>query len=236
MAGSSPLTLKFGVDFADAQKGLASFAANAAAQLANLGARALEAKKTFDTVSGAVTALKSVGTGELFAVGLTAVAGFEALKFAIDATAKAAADAEAQLQKLSDIGSKSTGAGVGTTFFQSWTQQAKDLHLQVSDLEGMLNNARAASTTSLAEGDNTGQSSIQDRISEHVKAGNLAPSAETDFAGAATQEVAHPRRARSSSTSCRPRAPSLRPSTSRTRCSARRSRRSCATASTWSAK
>src|SRR4051812_42710148 len=65
-------------------------------------------------------------------------AGFEAVKFALDATDQAAKAAMERLDGLVKIATQARGAGVGTSFLQAWTGQAKELRTEVSTLEGML--------------------------------------------------------------------------------------------------
>jgi hypothetical protein len=72
---------------------------------------------------------------------LGAVAAVEMLSAAIyDASAALAGN---------KIGAEAASAGVGTTFFQSWTQQAKDLNHETSDMVAMLEKFREASTDSI---------------------------------------------------------------------------------------
>jgi hypothetical protein len=126
------------------------------------------------------------------AMAKAAVAGFiafEAVKFALNETDKAAKAAQERLESLVKIGTQAQGAGVGTTFLQSWTQQARDLHVEVRTLEGMLEHARQASTLKIGEGENGATSAMIDRLKQNVMAGNLEGGALEKFIGAKDQEA-----------------------------------------------
>jgi hypothetical protein len=125
------------------------------------------------------------------AMAKTAVVGFlafEAVSVALKVTDDAAKAAQERLEALVKIGSQAQGAGVGTTFFQSWTQQARDLHVEVRTLEGMLEHARQASTVKIGEADVAATSAMIDRLRQNVMAGNLGQSALDRFIGAKDQE------------------------------------------------
>ncbi|WP_131193723.1 hypothetical protein [Lichenihabitans psoromatis] len=138
-------------------------------------------------VIGKVTGLNS-------ALGALKVAGgaflaFEALKFVIDETNRAAEDAAKQLQKLVDIGNKAKDASVGTSFFQGFIGQAKELGVEASQLESVLTSARDAFKTNIGEGTGAASSTAGDRVQQNVLAGNLPASSATALAQADTVEA-----------------------------------------------
>jgi hypothetical protein len=183
---SSALVLKFSTDLAGAQKNLTNFAASAAGNLASIAGKAQDAKKALDFLG------QNAGLIKVGVVGLGAVA---ALKVAIDLVGEAAAAAQANLDKLVKIGAGAAKAGVGTSFFQAWTGQAKALNLEVSDMVGMLEKFREASTQSILEGGKSGGADLRtgmagaDRIKQNALAGYLPNSALTSFMGAGSEEA-----------------------------------------------
>lgn len=138
----------------------------------------------------AAEGLQSLGGVGNLAAGLGgAVAGFLALKFAVDQTTAAAQAAQERLAELVKLGVQARDAGVGTTFLQSLTGQAKTLGTEVSSLTSMLDKAREASTTRIGEGDGKASSSILDRLRQNVMAKNLDANALDRFTGADSQEA-----------------------------------------------
>ena len=183
---SSALVLKFSTDLAGAQKNLTNFAASAAGNLASIAGKAQDAKKALDFLG------QNAGLIKVGVVGLGAVA---VLKVAIDLVGEAAAAAQANLDKLVKIGAGAAKAGVGTSFFQAWTGQAKALNLEVSDMVGMLEKFREASTQSILEGGKSSGADLRtgiagaDRIKQNALAGNLPGSALSNFTGAGSEEA-----------------------------------------------
>ena len=125
----------------------------------------------------------------LFA-GVGAFAGFEALKFALDEVVKAAEHAEAELAALVKIGDDAKGVGVGSTFFQQFTEGSKKLGLEAEDLTKILDNLKSASMVSLGTGDDAKNptSSAQDAIAAEIAAGNLKKGDGKAFDDAGSQE------------------------------------------------
>lgn len=114
---------------------------------------------------------------------------FEAVKFALNQVDQAAKAAQERLQALVAIGAKAQGAGVGTTFLQSWTQQAKELNTEAGKLEAMLTRAREASTVRIGAGELAATSTMIDRLRQNVAAGNIDRASLDRFTGAADQEA-----------------------------------------------
>lgn len=118
-----------------------------------------------------------------------AFAGFEAIKLVLNETTKAAEAAAKRLDELVAIGTKAKNLGVGTTFLQSLTGQAKALGTEAERLASMLDKAREASTTRIGEGTGKASSIIEDRLRQNVLAGNLAQTDLNRFTGADSQEA-----------------------------------------------
>ena len=127
--------------------------------------------------------------GPALAAGVGAFAGYEALKFTLDEIVKAAQHAEAELAALVKIGDDAKGSGVGTTFFQQFTEGSKKLGLEAEDLTAILDNLKSASMVSLGSGDNKDPtSSAQDAIAAEIAAGNLKNGDGKAFDAAGSQE------------------------------------------------
>ncbi|GJE00910.1 hypothetical protein GMJLKIPL_2837 [Methylobacterium isbiliense] len=146
-------------------------------------------------IDGAFTALSS-GAGFATLARLPALArnaavgflAFEAVKFTIMETARAAAEAQERLEELVKIATRANAAGVGTTFLQSLTGQAKELHTEAGKLEAMLTRAREAATLRIGEGKEAASSAIEDRLRQNVAAGNLGADALSRYRGADDME------------------------------------------------
>jgi len=177
---SNALVLRFRTDLGDAQRNLGNFASTAASNLASLGARAIETKKAIDFLGANAKAIK---------LGVASFVGIEALLASIHLVDAAAQAAMANLQHLVDIGSGASRAGVGTSFFQAWTQQAEKLNLKTGDLVAMLEKAREAMTETIGENGGASKSLGADRIRQNVLAGNLGAADQSAYDAAASQEA-----------------------------------------------
>lgn len=194
MAGDQALVLRFKTDLAQAQSNLTQFAARAFLDLQRIGSAAIQAKQGID-VAGKAMELLSRNAGKI-AIGAGIAAGVLVAVESIKALIHAAEDAEAARGKLNQLAAAASKAGVGTSFFQGWIGQAKELKLETSDLVAMLDRARAAATESIQEIDRLGErredlrtgTAGGDRIKQNVLAGNLDPSALTLFQSLGTQE------------------------------------------------
>jgi len=116
----------------------------------------------------------------------TAVGGLAAAWELSSLAEKAARD---RLDEYVKIATSSRGVGVGTSFYQAWTAQAKELNVETSDLVGMLNRARQAATVSIGEGRNSSSSEGLNRLQQHVSAGNLSGADLQAYQGASSQEA-----------------------------------------------
>ena len=156
MAG--PLVLKFGVDFADAQKGLASFAANTVSTMASVAGAARNASTAMSLLGTVIPAIR---------IGVGVLAGYELLKAAMG-------DVQSKIQDMVQVADAAGKAGVSTNLFQAWNDKAKELGLTSESLVSMFEKLKDASTIKLGEGGGENSSALQDRLGEHVKAGNLS--------------------------------------------------------------
>lgn len=126
------------------------------------------------------------------AIGIAAaVAGFKGLEMVVGAFVSQAKQAQAELAELVKIGTGADNAQVGTSFFQAWTEQAKALSLEVSDVQGMLSNALNATAVQIGEGDAkkaASNSVVGSRIEQEVAARNLTQDQANTYFNAGTQE------------------------------------------------
>ena len=120
---------------------------------------------------------------------VTAVAGLAALVVALELTAAAGRAAEERIAELVKIGTQAASLGVGTTFLQGLTGQAKDLGMAADVATRALEHARDASTTRIGEGKNGPSSPIEDQLARHVKAGNISQGDLDRFQAADSQEA-----------------------------------------------
>jgi len=97
--------------------------------------------------------------------------------------------ARESLDEYVSIATNAKNAGVGTTFFQTWALQARDLKLETADLTAMLDKAREAATRHIGEKGETSSSAGLDRLQQNVKAGNLTRSDLAGYNAADTQQA-----------------------------------------------
>lgn len=179
--------------FEQAMKSALTIGAQTAAQI---GARYAAAAAGIDKAFASTARNVGVTFGREMASALSptalgiagAVAGVLALRFAVDEVGRAAKAAQERLEGMVKIGADARAAGVGTTFLQSLTGQAKALQVEVSSLTAMLDTAREASTIRIAEGDGDASSTILNRLQQNLKAGNLGQADIERFTGAESQE------------------------------------------------
>lgn len=162
---------------------MANLASSVAANAVSIGQAMKAANDNADTLTKGIAAIPNA-----LRAALVAFVAFEAVKFVFGQVSDAAERARERVEALVKVASQAQSAGVGTTFFQGWTLQAKDLNTEVSTLTAMLEKAREASTTRLGEGKDA-TSPIQERLSEHVQAGNITQAGADRFANAQDQEA-----------------------------------------------
>ncbi len=145
------------------------------------------AKVSLSNLIGPMTATKAALFG-IGAGGLVLTAGLAAAIAVFDHLTE-------KMEEVAKIGVQAQAAGVGTTFFQGWTKQARELNAETSDLVAMLARARAAATESISTADNSeagnarSSSAGRSRIQQNVLAGNLGQADLDRYTGAADQEA-----------------------------------------------
>lgn len=151
------------------------------------------AAKVIDTSFAALQTGQGLSTlarlPQLARTAILAFAGFEAIKLALREAGRAAEAARERLEELAKIARQAQGAGVGTTFLQSLTGQAKALGTEAQSLVGMLERAREAATVRIGEVDTAASSAILDRLRQNVKAGNLGQVDLNRYTNAESQEA-----------------------------------------------
>ncbi|MGQ0444738.1 MAG: hypothetical protein ACT4O2_06350 [Beijerinckiaceae bacterium] len=173
---SQALVLKFNTDLAQAQRNIALFAVQAGRDIASVATAAVKTRDTLELLSRAGS---SRGLVALSAGALAAVVALKAVPAALDAAGE-------KLAGLNKIGADAAKAGVGATFFQSYTQQAKEFGHEVSDLTAQLEKFREASTTRIGEDGGEPINAGRDRIRQNVLAGFIGAQAVSNFDAADT--------------------------------------------------
>lgn len=193
----SGFAIKIGADTRPLEQGLKAALGVATQTAAQIGTRYAAAATGIDKVFAQTARNVGLTFGREVAAAVTpatlgigaGIAGFVALKFAVDAVGDAAKAAQERLASLVKIGAEARNLGIGTTFLQSLTGQAKALGTEVSALTAMLDKAREASTVSIGEGDGKASSTILNRLQQNVKAGNLGTVDLDRFTNAESQEA-----------------------------------------------
>lgn len=179
-SGSQGLVLRFNTDLGAAQRNISKFVETAAGDLRKISGAAMKTK----------TALEFLGNhSKEIAIGASIAASAIAAVAAFELFSAAVYNAREALDGLNKIGTQARAAGVGTTFFQSWTQQAKELNHETSDMVAMLEHARKAMTDTIGENGEGPKNTTRDRIRQNILAGNLSDEALTSFNAADTQEA-----------------------------------------------
>lgn len=140
---SRALVLRFSTDLEPAKRGLAELATTAGTQLGVVAGSAIGAARTLDTTGQSVANVaKAVSFGlQMFSAYKIALIGVAAGLAAYGAAADIAAE---QVEKLRQIARGSEAAGVSSSFFQVWRDQAAELEVEVETLEQALMRAKQA--------------------------------------------------------------------------------------------
>ena len=170
---AEPLRIRFATDVDGAKSAVASLAASIATNAVSMGnatksvndnlkmlGQTLESSPLKAT--NFVTQLRTAGQA---AVG--AVVGLAAISVALKAMGSALDEVTGQLDRYVEIGGRAKDLDLGTSFLQAFRDQAKDLKLEVSDLESSLDHFRNATKVSA----DTGQSAIRSRIADIFQTG-----------------------------------------------------------------
>jgi len=117
----------------------AQTAAGVISSFATMGAAAVALYQNLDHVERSANLMSTALKGALhFVVAYrVAIGTFAAFTVAAHKAAEA-------IERMGQIAEAADAAGVGTTFFQNWTNQAEKLGLKVAEVEKALTNARAA--------------------------------------------------------------------------------------------
>jgi hypothetical protein len=134
-----PLILRFGADTSAATRDIGALAQSVAASMGTV-ASVMAVTSANSNVAGAAALGAAANVGKLalawqLAQGAAALAGAAFLA------------ATMELAKAQKIADRSTEAGVGTTFWQAWTLQAKEARIEAKTLQDALSNAERAGRT-----------------------------------------------------------------------------------------
>lgn len=184
---SRALVLRFSTDLEPAKRGLADLAATAGTQLATVAGAAVSAARTLNATSASVATASSVVTQGLqfFAAYKLALLAATAGIAAFGAAADIAAD---QVQKLQAIARGSEAAGVSSTFFQVWRNQASELNVEVKSLEQALIHAKQAVRETVDDNGKDRVNSIGRFLDELYRGGRVQGRGLGDYLGADTNE------------------------------------------------
>jgi len=190
MTGQALVT-RFKADVSGAKADISALAAVAQKNMLTISQSALRAASDMESLSpharNAASGLNFLVSGVIrYKLALAGIAGaviaFGAINGILD-------DANARIEKLTQLADKASAAGVGTTFFQAWTQQAKQLGTEASTLERMLTNARNAAAVRLGEGDTPNGSALGRRLGEQAAVGNIGAGDVSAIENAGDQEL-----------------------------------------------
>lgn len=180
---AQPLMIRFATDTAAAKQGIANLAGSVASNMVTIGSAMKSTYDNLDRVQRVMTMLPIAARATV--MGLV---GLVALKMVFDQTSAAIRAAQERLEALLKIANDARSAGVGTSFLQAWTGQARDLGVEAGRLASMLDRAREASTVRVGEGENAASSTMVDRLRQNVQAGNLGQADLDRFTVAESQE------------------------------------------------
>lgn len=184
---SRALILRFSTDLEPAKRGLVDLAATAGTQLAVVSGAAVSAARTLNATSASVATASSVTAQGLqfFAAYKVALLAATAGIAAFGAAADIAAD---QVQKTQAIARGSEAAGVSSTFFQVWRNQASELNVEVKSLEQALIHAKQAVRETVDDNGKDRINSIGRFLDEQYRGGRVQGRGLGDYLGADTNE------------------------------------------------
>lgn len=181
---SEPLVLSFKSDVSDARNAIANLASTVVTNMMTIGSAMKVANDNVGKLQSGMAALPTV-----LRTAAASFIAFEAVKFSLEAIAKAAEAAQEKLAEIVKVGNDARNAGVGTNFFQQWAAQADQLATSAEKLTAMLQRARDAATVNLGTGGNANASQMQNLLGQHVAAGNIGQGDVDIFNGAQNQEA-----------------------------------------------
>lgn len=181
---SSPIIIRFATDVEPARRGMASLSNSVTTNLSQMNmALSQSAGETssflalFASLQGPVDSL------------LNGMAALQATSNVIGSIGQALNEANERMERTLQIAQGSRGVGVGASFFQSLTLQAKQLGVETGTLTGLLERARDAAAVKLGVGQGAkNESAIQDILGQHVKVGNIGQADKDLYDQQTTQE------------------------------------------------
>jgi hypothetical protein len=184
---SQALRLRFSTDLEPAKRGLADLAATAGTQLALVSTSAIGAARTLNATSESVGAVSGALSSALqfFAAYKIAMLGATAGIAAFGSALDAAAD---QVEKLQHIARGAEEAGVSSTFFQVWRNQAAALNVEVRTLEQALAHAKQAVRETVDDSGRDRVNQIGRFLDELYRGGRVGGRGLGDFLAADTNE------------------------------------------------
>lgn len=174
---SQALVLRFNTDLSKAQNNIAQFASKSYLEFEKMNTYAKNARVGLDTLGKASTGLK-IGA----VLGGSVIAGVVALH----ALTEASHEAEESLAKLNSIAAGAAKAGVGTTFFQQFIGQAKELGIEAQTAADILEKLHESGQVRFGSNGDPNQTAFQKVLGEHVAAGNVDAQAATSIHAAQT--------------------------------------------------
>ncbi|MCJ2132449.1 hypothetical protein [Methylobacterium sp. E-045] len=158
----------------------------AAAAGSNTAQAAVSAGVTATSTSIATLVAQIPSLGTL----LGAFLAFEAAKLVFNSISASIDAAREHVEQFVKIGKDAEKVGVGTSFFQRATLEAKEFGLTVQQVTDALKTARAATENRIGEGkDATNTSTLSDRLTQNVRAGNISAADKATVDAADTQEA-----------------------------------------------
>lgn len=162
------LVLKFGTDFKDAQRSLASLASQTAANMATVSTAALGAAKALGSV-GAATGTLSTALNYLAAYKVAMLA----LGAAVTVAGAAIEAGLAQVARLDEINKGADKAGVSTDFFHAWESQAVRFKASIEEMHAALTKFKTDATSSISEEGQRVNSTIERIVQNAIELKNI---------------------------------------------------------------
>jgi len=180
---NAPLQLTFHSDTTAARNDIANLAGVVTKNMVTIG----DAMKTAANHSNDFQKVLS-RIPSLAGAALTGLVAFGAATLAFHLVRDSIQEAIDRLEELVKIGRDAATAGVGTNFFQAWTKQAHELGVETETLVRTLNKARESATVNLGHEGQPNQSSAQELLGLHARAGNIGQGDVTAYNAATSLE------------------------------------------------
>ncbi len=177
---ANDLTFAMGGDISAFERAMTTAVTTGAKNFAKIEAACRASSQRIDGQFGTAFTRMLGGVGSVErALGALKIAGavfvgFELLKSIIDSIEDSAGQASKEIGHMAEIARKARDVGVGTDFFQGFTESVKKLGLDATQAEAILKSARDALDLKVGEGENgSNTSTALDRVKQNVLAGNL---------------------------------------------------------------